>query len=364
MIKKKLLSLLAAAAFVCGSTGCQSETYMEQINTEQNARETPYVTAAALAADQKIKTAKKDETAKNDLQNEYVFLGDKKYARNTESLVINDTELTGPDLENIVYFDDLKSLTLNICNEGSEAEFPLDLLASLKKVERLYISGYCSDLSFVSGMDSLKSIDLAEVYSLKNFDKLGQNNTVTELTVTSCPIENIDGITALPDLEAFTVDSVHHDGYIDLECLSRMKKIKKLCLKWLNIGSVDFIDNLNDLEELFIWLDNTDVSDYEKIGNCRNLKQLHLINVDMADLDFLKNISDLTYLEMRWGQISDISALNELKGLQGLEIWGIAYDDILCKLSGLQKLTIYETDLTDEQINKLTDSLSECEIKY
>lgn len=358
-MKKRLLSLFAAFAITATMSACQAadtqqETQLDGINTDTelisktSQTDEPFSeTHISAAMEQNTGTA-----------------NDENINKHVKSLTIEDTEITNNTIEEISLQKDISDLTVIFYNENSQNELSIKPLASLEGLKRLRLIGYCSDLSIIAEMKSLESIELGENFSIKDLDDLCYNENVKELIITSSSIENIDNIVQLPNLEKITIENTNSIENIDLSALGKMKKLKSICLKWITVDSIEFVNNLENLEEILIWPNNSNISDYENLKYCSKLKEARLYGIDIDNLDFLTELYMLTDLELRWGNIKDLSSFPEIKSLRRLELWGIEYNDILNEMSDLEQLTIYETDLSEEEINKLKSSIPNCEIKY
>lgn len=356
-MKKRLLSLLVAAALAAAMSGCQVTNKVREVQSGD----------IDISIDESLQTSVTNVPTDNIKVYETAALTNEKaetLKSDSERLFIADIETTDNDIEQISLQSNIKELTVFFYNKDSQTNLSLEPLSDLSELKVLRLGGYCNDLSIISEMSSLEKIEIVENYGIVNLDNLGYNEDVRELTISSALIKNIDNITQLPNLETLTIENIECSDNIDLSCLGELYRLNKLYLKWLDFDSIEFIGKLNDLEELFIWSNNFNVQGYQNIQKCTNLNKLCLYNIDLENLKFLCPLSLLTDLELRWGNVGDISALPQIHSLNKLEMWGIAYSDSLCEMNNLDELIIYETELTSEQIENLNSSLPNCTVKF
>lgn len=181
--------------------------------------------------------------------------------------------LSFKSLNNIKYFDNLKEIKIvsnqfscfdnvNFLNNNTIETLKIDMLYSkdwnhiskLKNLRRIELCNVnVSDMSLFNGMDSLSHIFILSSCPL-NFNDVSSNNSVEYLEIKSAlggtPTSDISGI-------------------------SNYKKIKTLILFNTNVSNISELENLTNLECLYIEKNNN-IKSYAPLMNIINLKELHI----------------------------------------------------------------------------------------
>ena len=357
MRNKKLLPLILAAAVICSFAGCKANKG-EVTGTTQDTT-TLVVSESSTETQVESKTETASETNKQ--SDKIVICGREYDAESKEAFLDASVEIT--DIENLFLLNDLEKLDIYFATNDSADKVSLKKLSQLKSVKELYIGGYCNDLSFIGGMDSLNHLDLCQSYAITDLNDLPYNENVTELVIYSSAVKNIDYIYNLPNIEWFEFRNVDSD-YIDFTPLSQLKKLKKLELTWVDVSSLSFIGQNTDLESLFLWTNNNKISDCNSLVACTKLKELNLLYSNIDNVDFLKSLPELSILELRGTNVKDMSALPKLTSLTSLSLDEnkTNYYDLLIKMDFLQELIIDKEVYSEKELAELKEKLTECNI--
>lgn len=353
MRNKKLLSLILAASVMCSLVGCQEDK--GEITGSSQTTATSVVSEISTETKVKSKTETASETNK---QSDKIVICRQQYDADAKEVSLDDTiEIT--DIDNLLLLNDLEKLFIYFATNDSADKVSLKKLSQLKSVKELYIGGYCNDLSFIGGMDSLNHLDLCQSYAITDLNDLPYNENVTELVINSSAVKNLDCIYNLPNIEWFQFRNVDSD-YIDFSPLSKLNKIKKLELTWVDVNSLSFIGQNTDLESLFLWTNNNKISDCNSLVACTKLKELNLIDSNIDNIDFLRELPELSILNLRGTNVKDMSALPELTSLTSLSFDEnkTNYYDLLIKMDFLQELIIDKDVYSESEVTKLNTQLS------
>lgn len=181
--------------------------------------------------------------------------------------------LSFKSLNNIKYFDNLKEIRIvsnqfscfdnvNFLNNNTIETLKIDMLYSkdwnhISKLKNLRRIELCNvnviDMSLFNGMDSLSHIFILSSCPL-NFNDVSSNNSVEYLEIKSA----LGGIPTS-----------------DISGISNYKKIKTLILFNTNVSNISELENLTNLECLYIEKNNN-IKNYAPLMNIINLKELHI----------------------------------------------------------------------------------------
>ena len=203
---------------------------------------------------------------------------------------------------------------------------------------------------------------------LKNFSQLN----VLLFYAESDFEEEYENFKHLKNLEDLTFNA-YPSRYENLDFLSELKKIKRLCLKInhssyasvdVKLKNINFLNELHELEELeisslydFMILDSLSLSeklnklsisvnsdvDVDFLLSCKQIKELTLKLSEDLDLQVLKNCESLESLEVLgfsnlhlYGSVSDIDGLEGLSNLKTISIGG-GYRSPSFSISGIDE---------------------------
>jgi internalin A len=150
----------------------------------------------------------------------------------------------------------------------------------------------------------------------------------------------------ISDLEkVLTIQRVHMnyaDSVEDFSPLGKLSNLKYLSVTSQTLPGIDEIKNCQNLETLK--LENFLTVDLSFISDLKNLKELYLSekNTYIEDISFLRGLTNLETLEITCGEKSEFSVITELRNLKTLKI--------------------YNSQITDEQIEILKNEMPWCEI--
>lgn len=172
---------------------------------------------------------------------------------------------------------------------------------------------------------------------------LNQNSSGNKNNVSTTVSENIDEqIVTFPDknLEQIVRNKINKPtGEL---YKSEVKQITSLIASAKNIKSINGIENLTNLKELY--LTANDISDVSALKGLTNLQLLCLNINNISDLSSLKELTNLKELSLNFNRINDITVL---KGF-----------------TNLQKLELIANQISDKDKQSLKDALSNCKINF
>lgn len=191
-----------------------------------------------------------------------------------------------------------------------------------------------SDISALSRMVSLKSLELSHVRNLMDISALSELNTLTSLDL---QWTSVGDISALSRLTALTNLDLQGTLVSDISALSNLTALTKLDLSGTRVGDISALSGLTALTNLD--LRGTKVSDISALAGLTGLRNLDLQWTRVSDIGVLSNLKALTQLDLsRNYNLSDINVLSALRELKSLNLRWTNVSDISA-LSGLSKLT-------------------------
>lgn len=232
------------------------------------------------------------------------------------------------DCKTLLKLPNIKALWLDCLLKADH----LEVLTELKNLRRLSL-----------GVFELKETEIFQANNLKNLKELiiGETRTkalnlqylenYTGLTylIICGHMKNIDVVSKLTDLEYLGLNSI---SKVKLDFVNKLKRLKSLHFVLGGRENLDEIEE-NEIETLEI-IRVRAFNSFKNISNFKKLKSLQIEDqIQLTELHFDKEISTLT----------DFKLINwkTFKSLTGLE-----------KLSGLNQLRIYKTDINFDEFIK------------
>lgn len=135
---------------------------------------------------------------------------------------------------------------------------------------------------------------------------------------------NWEQIFDCPNLEELTL---HDPSKEQVQAIGKLINIKRLRVTFFRATDIEFISNLNNLEELILEY-VSGFSDLTPLSKLSKLKSLHFENLrKVSNFDALKGINSLRYLHidgtLDWNQ--PIENFEFLKGLPNLEVFSLGF---------------------------------------
>ena len=216
------------------------------------------------------------------------------------------------------------------------------------------------------------------------FDVLGADyfSSVAEVTGLQTDLSDVTPLASLTSLEILNLDDTQVK---DLTPLANLTKLESLSLSSTPVQNVKPLAGLTKLEGLY--LDGTQVSDVSPLKELTNLEELSLYSTPVSDAKPLAGMTELSSLSLQNTQVSDVgplarltkleclwldpSGVNDVKPLAGLtqlRILSLGFTQVsdvspLTKLSNLKELHLNNTQVSEEQVKELQQTLPKCVIR-
>ncbi len=216
--------------------------------------------------------------------------------------IINHLWIVGPEynghgefdaeinMEGLSGFSSLETLSLD--NSIEYYNFSLDDISQLSKLHTLYLEYFINDLSFLSRLPYLRSLEiwLDESYMYSN---LGSIDTLKKLEVYSNSITNLNLVSNFPNLEILDIEA---NTLADIQEISDLKMLNKLILARTDNLEITEILPPAELNTLIIY--GVEREDYSFLKFFNNITELRIISTDILDLSFLEIYNNLTVLDL------------------------------------------------------------------
>ena len=314
-----------------------------------------------------------------------ITLGGATFQTDAEKLVLSDMGLSDISAisacRNLTYLDlssnvisdisplmDIPALdTLILSNNQISNIYPLMGLSSIRN---LYLDGNrINDISALSGLSDLRELILADnpLISLAGIENLNYLecldisgvNASNELLdpLYSCYSLRLIRLNSNPQLTGNAVDALNQhlqNCSIERDSLSYV----------LEISGYSFYDTDTEID-----LSEKGLTDLTWIKNFRNPEKVNLSGNSISNLyvlQWMENSSAIRELDLSSNAITDINGIVYLTGIEKLDLSYNAITAInpLKSLTTLKELRIVGTQLTNEQIIDLCNTLPNCSVIY
>ena len=223
------------------------------------------------------------------------------------NLAISKTRADDEGLDLVVYVDTMKPYLDSYNEDGNVCIecYTSDILKQLKDLKDFFIIESditTEELSFISEMKNLESLQLINCFKLKNL------NFIKPLNSLQCISLEIN----------YSIGGHSDTGILNLDILKGNKLIKELNLSGridIDLTFTNYIENLEVLNLSQNILENVDI-----LIGCVNLKELDLSYNDLKRIDGLDKIKSLKKLDIKDNDIVSLSPLELCKKLEVLDV--------------------------------------------
>lgn len=180
--------------------------------------------------------------------------------------------------------------------------------------------GTLNDLTIKGASDTAEALDVSALFGRSS-------ESVTRLTLVDVVCSESDIFAHFPNLWRLTMDSCV--GIKDLDTLSRLSALSRLCLKDVDLSVVDLTP----------------------VGDCSSLTEIQMDDCGISDIRWMEPLSKLTAIRMKNGQISDISVLADKEKLQVVNL----ENNLLTEIEALRgKERLHTVRLSGNQITDIS----------
>ena len=198
----------------------------------------------------------------------------------------------------------------------------LDLGTEFVSGEGQVNSNHISDLSPLSGLNNLISLDL-DRNSISDVSVLSGMSDLGFLRLEGNLIEDLSPLSGLTSLRTLDLDI---NSITDISPLSDLTSLTRLDLDRNTISDLTPLSSLTNLERL--WLFNNLITDLSPLSGLTNLTSLNLGSNSITDVSALSGLTSLASLYLFSNSITDVSALSGLTSLTNLRLNGNSITDL------------------------------------
>lgn len=156
-------------------------------------------------------------------------------------------------------------------------------------------------------------------------------------------VSGLEAIAALPSaLESLRI------GILELNDFSFLESVTPT-LRWLSLGATNSeslslapLSRFTQLETVYLEEQQQDI---EVLSQLLQLRDVTLRDISTTGLDFLRPVTELRSLDLKLGEIRDLTALAGMSSIKYFEAWavgGLSDLSVLSQLPGLQNLFLQE----------------------
>lgn len=271
--------------------------------------------------------------------------------------VIEEVEFTDAYIEELVvqqlmfgqyttiYSNDLWSITeLTVPAEATE----LSDLRHLLYLEKLSLRDHqIADLSFLEGMNHLKSLDLSGCAIAADLSILGTLPALEELTMEGCSISSLAFLEGAPSLKKLDLS---RNAVGSLSVLAAIPTLRELDLSDNAVADPGPLAGLTELTS--VDLSENVLTTVAPLGSCTKLTSLDVSENKLTDIAAVRSLTALTSFRAEKNQIADCTPLAVCTELRTLDVSNNLITDIT-SFSSLTKLT--ELDFSYNQAAALPE---------
>jgi Leucine-rich repeat (LRR) protein len=218
-------------------------------------------------------------------------------------------------------------------------------LANLTKL--LHVDLKNNRIKFVNHIYNLINLNVIEI-SFNKIEEINFSNLtkLTTLLMNDNQIENIETISNLNLLNKVDISN----NRISKINFKKLTKLTFLNGSKNNIVNIETISSASNMKELY--LDSNSIENAKSIESFRELEKLDLSNNKIKSVQF-KKFYNLQRVSMSYNELKNIDSLFGLSNLRFINFSNNKIESIHNKLLDSSKRTIFEIDLSHNQLNSI-----------
>lgn len=250
-------------------------------------------------------------------------------------------------LEDLKLLPNLKSLTIDFSEFDTSRISDFTPIAGLSQLEWLYISYPAREeieVSFLSEMETVTELFLCNC-QIEDISFLGNMTWLERLSLYGTPIENFAVLEKLTGLVELSL--AYNAGAEHIETVGKLLKLEDLGLQDCGIKDIGFLGSLKELRE--VNLNNNSITDLTPLAGLTKLERLGLAGNEISDITPISGLSELFDLFLDGNKLKDISALTNLCHLNQLGLSDNQIQDFspLAEKAELLYVSVYGNPCTD-----------------
>ena len=253
-------------------------------------------------------------------------------------------ELIGADYDDIVYSNQLWSITEFTAPEGVATYVDLGRLPNLQTLTIQYQA--IDSLAHLSSLGLLSKLDLTGcTFPTEELSVLAQLPALTHLTLADCGLSTIADLAGAPCLQYLDLNS---NTVRNLEALSTIATLQEVDLNHNAVTNLSHLSSLSYLQSLKVSYNA--LTSLSPLSGCVQLRELEAEHNKLGNLDGIDKLVLLTHLSVDYNNLTEVSVLSGCTELTNLSIASNDITDI-SQLHTLTKLEIF--DFSGNQVEAL-----------
>jgi len=284
----------------------------------------------------------------------------------------------------LMYIDDLTKFGyLRVLDLSENMIYDLSPLEKLTALRKLNLdTNNISDISHLSELTELLELDI-DKNNISNLYPLMPLKNMTKLLAHENEIHDLQPLSELTKLQKLGLRSnsisdlrplsklvelrelyLHDNSISDVSPLSELHELRRLNLHDNVLSDISELRSLENMERL--WIYNNSISDISALAGMKKLSVLYAGMNSIEDISSLTELVNLTDVSLHNNAITDVSALEEHVNLKKLDLSGNPIDDsaveVLCTLTGLEKLDLQRTGISQEGVAAIRAALPKANV--
>ena len=284
----------------------------------------------------------------------------------------------------LMYIDDLTKFGyLRVLDLSENMIYDLSPIEKLTALRKLNLdTNNISDISHLSELTELLELDI-DKNNISNLYPLTPLKNMTKLLAHENEIHDLQPLSELTKLQKLGLRSnsisdlrplsklvelrelyLHDNSISDVSPLSELHELRRLNLHDNVLSDISELRSLENMERL--WIYNNSISDISALAGMKELSVLYAGMNSIEDISSLTELVNLTDVSLHNNAITDVSALEEHVNLKKLDLSGNPLDDsaveVLCTLTGLEKLDLQRTGISQEGIAAIRAALPKANV--
>lgn len=213
-----------------------------------------------------------------------------------------------------IYTNQLWELTSFLVPEGAET---LTDLSKLTHLEHLAVNYYNLDsLSFLSNLQNLTYLDLLGTkFPVEDLNTIATLPNLQYLSLADCGLSTLAGLENAVTLTDLILSG---NSIRNLTPLSSLFHLQNLDLSHNAVTDLSNLSNLAYLNKLDVSYNS--LSSIAPIAPCYKLNWLNASHNSITSVSALSNLNELTYLNLNYNGLTDVDVIGECVNLQTLDI--------------------------------------------
>lgn len=201
-------------------------------------------------------------------------------------------------------------------------------ISFLKKLKELYLDvGWISDIKALKGLTELTDLHL-EYFAVEDLSALKKMKNLRKLYVSGYKLADISALKKLSKLRELSLNDTQMVSAKELSGLSQITSLELLNCSVSDFDGIGDMKNLKEFRLVTFSKNNKIISTLTKMTHLKSLDLMFNDTAGLGDCSFLKNHKNLKELSLHGCNITNISPLKGLTKLEYLDLGGNPISDI------------------------------------